>query len=87
MSTNPGGNSVTYLQGRLKREAPHLYARVFDGEISTRAAAIQAGFIKVKTPLEKIGDQLPKLDRDDVEWLAESLAAYVERLKQDDAGF
>ncbi len=39
---------------RLMRDHPKLVERVKAGELSANAAAIEAGFRKVKTPLERI---------------------------------
>jgi hypothetical protein len=41
-----GGNSEAYLLRRLKRDYPDLAAKVVAGEMSARAAGIQAGFVK-----------------------------------------
>ena len=60
-----GGTSRDYLKARLKRDRPDIAARVDAGEISARAGAIEAGIIKVKTPLEKVLDLLPKLTAKD----------------------
>jgi len=43
------GNSRAYTLTRLKREAPELFKRVVDGELSANAAAIEAGFRKKLT--------------------------------------
>ncbi len=40
------GNDADYTLRRLKRDAPELAQRVLSGEMSTNAAAIQAGFRK-----------------------------------------
>jgi hypothetical protein len=42
------GNSRAYTLDRLHRERPDLYARVLVGELSANAAAIEAGFRKLK---------------------------------------
>ena len=55
------GNNRAYTLDRLKRERPDLFAKVCDGELSANAAAIEAGFRKLKTPLETILKLLPKL--------------------------
>lgn len=48
------GNSLAYTLDRLHREAPELYEQVVAKEMSANAAAIKAGFRKVKTPLEML---------------------------------
>ena len=48
------GTSRAYLLDRLYRQTPGLYERVVAKELSARAAAIEAGFIHVKTPLEQL---------------------------------
>jgi len=46
------GNGKAYTLSRLKRETPELFASVVRGELSANAAAVKAGWRKVKTPLE-----------------------------------
>lgn len=48
------GNSKSYTLSRLSKQAPDLYQQVVAGELSANAAAIAAGFRKVKTPLEQL---------------------------------
>ena len=48
------GTSRSYTVTRLQRQAPELFARVVNGELSANAAAILAGFKKVKTPLDQL---------------------------------
>jgi len=48
------GNRRAYLLERLHRQAPDYYARVVAGELSAHAAAVAAGIIKDKTPLEQL---------------------------------
>lgn len=48
------GNSRSYTVARLKQQAPELFEKVVSGELSANAAAIQAGFRKVKTPLDNL---------------------------------
>lgn len=48
------GTSRSYTVARLKQQAPELFEKVVSGELSANAAAIQAGFRKVKTPLENL---------------------------------
>lgn len=67
------GNSQSYLAARLKRDlddpkkiAPDVSARIKAGEFSSvRAAAIAAGIVKVKTPLQQIQHLWPKLTADE----------------------
>ena len=47
---------------KLKRHHPELHAAVAAGEMSCNAAAIEAGIVKVKTPLEKALDAFRKLE-------------------------
>lgn len=47
------GNSRAYTVARLQRESPELFEQVKAGELSANAAAIKAGFRKVKTPDEQ----------------------------------
>lgn len=49
-----GGTSKAYTVSRLKRESPELFAQVVAGELSANAAAIKAGFRKVRTPMEQV---------------------------------
>jgi hypothetical protein len=42
------GNGKSYTVSRLKRESPELFAQVVAGELSANAAAIKAGWRKVK---------------------------------------
>lgn len=52
-TVNRGSNSATYLTARIKRDAPDIAARLERGEFkSVRAAAIEAGIVKVATPLD-----------------------------------
>jgi hypothetical protein len=49
------GNSADYLAGLLKRDHPEIAKAVERGEFkSIRAAAIKAGIVKVKTPLDNL---------------------------------
>jgi hypothetical protein len=48
------GTSATYLIARLDRDAPELAERVRSGELSAHAAAIEAGFRKRATPLDRL---------------------------------
>lgn len=59
---NEGGDSPSKLLRRLARDHPDILARYERGEFkSARAAAIAAGIVKPKTPLEQILKLLPKL--------------------------
>ena len=68
-----GGNSQSYLAARLKRDldnpekiAPEVSARIKAGEFtSVRAAAVAAGIVKVKTPLQQVQYLWPKLTADE----------------------
>lgn len=49
-----GGNDSTYLTRRLMRDRPDLFERLKAGEFkSVRAAAIEAGIVKVPTVLQQ----------------------------------
>jgi hypothetical protein len=56
-----GGTSADYTRKRLKRDRPDLLERVAEGEMSLNAAAIEAGFRKVKTPLDAAKTAVAKL--------------------------
>ena len=43
------GNSRSYTLSRLKRQAPELFERVVDGELSANAAAIKGALAVRKT--------------------------------------
>jgi hypothetical protein len=61
------GTDPSYLVSRLKRDAPEIAERLADGEFrSVRAAAIEAGIVKVPTVFERVQKLLPKLT--DAEW-------------------
>jgi hypothetical protein len=47
------GTSRAYTLDRLARERPDLFEQVRAGELSANAAAIEAGFRKRPTPLER----------------------------------
>lgn len=55
------GTTRAYTLDRLKRERPDLFDKVTAKEMSANAAAIEAGFRKQTTPLEKILKLLSKL--------------------------
>jgi hypothetical protein len=52
-----GSTQTTYITSRLKRDAPALAEKVICGEITPRAAAIKAGFLKPEfsIPIEPQG--------------------------------
>jgi hypothetical protein len=51
--TKAQGNSATYLSRRIARDRPDILQRMKDGEFpSVRAAAIEAGIVKVPTALD-----------------------------------
>lgn len=53
--TRRHGNSAEYLAGLIKRDHPDIQAAVERGEYrSIRAAAIAAGIVKVKSPLDHL---------------------------------
>jgi hypothetical protein len=66
------GTSVLYTLKRLKRDRPDLFQQVIGGKLSANAAAIQAGFRKQTTPIERIQKLWAKLSRDErkqhLEW-------------------
>lgn len=62
------GNQSTYLAARIKRDHPEIVKRIEAGEFkSMRAAAISAGIIKVKTPLDLLKSIWAKADSKDRE--------------------
>ena len=62
-----------YTVSRLKRESPELFQQVVAGELSANAAAIKAGWRKVKTPMETICGLIPKLSVEEITNLKELL--------------
>jgi hypothetical protein len=65
-----GGNSSAYLLRRLARERPDLLDAYESGRFkSVRAAAIEAGFIKLPTAIETIFKLLLKLSLSDLQHL------------------
>ena len=51
----PGGTDPAYLVSRLKRDRPDIAERLADGEFrSVRAAAVEAGIVKVPTAFERV---------------------------------
>lgn len=66
VNARPTGNSGDYLTRRIARDRPDILERMKAGEFpSVRQAAIEAGIVKVKTPLEVAKAAYLKLaDRD-----------------------
>ena len=74
--TKKGSGQKAYLDERLRRDHPGEFEKLKNGEHkSTRAAAIAAGIIKVKTPLEQIRALLPKLSKEELAELVAELNA------------
>jgi hypothetical protein len=72
----PGGTDPAYLVARLKRDAPEVAERLADGEFrSVRAAAIEAGIVKVPTVFERVQKLLPKLTDEERQQLRDMLNA------------
>jgi ElaB/YqjD/DUF883 family membrane-anchored ribosome-binding protein len=62
-----GGTSRAYILARLDRDGhAELAAKVRAGKLSANAAAIEAGFRKHKTPLERWLKLLPKMTRSEL---------------------
>jgi hypothetical protein len=60
------GNQAAYFLARLKRDRPDLLESFYKGDFkSARAAAIAAGIIKVKTPLEQLRTIWRKANEDE----------------------
>ena len=59
------GTSKAYTLSRLKRETPELFAAVVRGEMSSNAAAVKAGWRKVKTPLERLFAEWKKASQEE----------------------
>jgi hypothetical protein len=64
------GNARAYVLARLDRDRPDLAERVRADELSANAAAIEAGWRKQPTPLERIYKLLPKLSQTELDELA-----------------
>ena len=62
LNTQKQGNSRAYTLNRLSREAPELFEKVLNKELSANAAAIEAGFRKKQTPIEIIKFNWRKLN-------------------------
>ena len=70
------GNDAAYLVSRLKRDAPEVAERLAGGEFrSVRAAAIEAGIVKVPTVFERVQKLLPKLTDQERQQLRDMLDA------------
>jgi hypothetical protein len=55
VSISKGKRDADYLASRIKRDHPQIHARMIAGEFtSVRAAAIEAGIVKVPSTLEKL---------------------------------
>ena len=60
------GNSKEFLAARINRDHPEIAERVKAGEFkSIRAAAIVAGIVKVKTPLERLFAEWKKASQEE----------------------
>jgi hypothetical protein len=78
VNSNGGGNSASYIVRRLKRDHPGIAEALARGEYaSARAAGIAAGFIKRRSPLEKILKLLPQLNFQDCKTLLARLQAVL----------
>ena len=53
-SSDTVGRGVTYILKRLKRDRPDLLKRVVSGELSANAAAVEAGFRKRPSALDRL---------------------------------
>jgi len=60
-----GTGNKAYTLSRLKRETPELFASVVRGELSANAAAVKAGWRKVKTPLERLFAEWKKASQEE----------------------
>jgi hypothetical protein len=70
VNLNKGGNARAYILARLDRDGhAELAAKVRAGTMSANAAAIEAGFRKKQTPLERILKLLPNLTRTELRHL------------------
>ena len=66
-NTEKRGNSNSYLLKRLKRDHPQIAEDYIQGNYpSVRQAAIAAGIVKVKTPLEELLTIAKKLDSEEL---------------------
>jgi len=68
------GTSADYLLAKLNRDKPAIAKAYADGKYkSVRAAAIAAGIIKVKTPVEKAVKAFSNLEYDDMKIAIEEI--------------
>lgn len=82
-NSTTGGTSADYLTARIARDRPDILDRMKAGEFrSVRAAAIEAGIVKVATPYEQTTKLLAKLSKADKRRLYRALA---DELEADDA--
>jgi hypothetical protein len=68
-TTRFSGRGTGYILARLDRDRPELAAKVRAGKLSANAAAIEAGFRKQSTPIERALKLLPKLTRTELRHL------------------
>lgn len=59
---SPVGTSRAYTLSRLQREAPDLFKRVCNKELSARAAGIAAGIVRVPSPIDTAKKAYARLD-------------------------
>jgi hypothetical protein len=72
------GNSADYLAARIKRDRPDIAERVEAGEFrSMRAAAIEAGIVKVPSNLEKAKKAIAKLTADELQEFTDWFNDYI----------
>jgi len=70
------GDRVDYLAARINRDHPEIAERVKAGEFrSIRAAAIVAGIVKVKTPLERLFAEWKKASQEERDEFLKSIKA------------
>ena len=69
------GNGKAYTLSRLKRETPELFAAVVRGELSANAAAIKAGWRKVKSPLDRLFAEWKKASQEERDAFLKSIKA------------
>jgi len=78
VKANKGGNSAEYLAGLLKRDHPDIAAAVERGEYrSIRAAAIAAGIVKLKTPLDILRQAWAKASNTDRETFIQEITPHA----------
>lgn len=74
------GNHADYLTARIARDRPDILERMQAGEFSSvRAAAIEAGIVKVPTTLERVMKLLPKLNDDELRQVHEAAECYQQK--------